>query len=339
MEHTAHVVYASSDSFAEILGVSLTSLYENSKDMENIIVYVFDNNICDENKKKLESVAAAYNRHPIQWIAAKSISDELDMDVYLDRGSLSQYARLFVSSVLPQNLERVLYLDSDTIIRKSIKDLWNLDIQGKTIGALKDAFSKYYRKNIDLQPEDTMFNSGVMIIDLKKWKETNVEGRLLEFIRKKEGYIQQGDQGALNHVLTDEVYCIPPKFNAVTIFFDFSYREMMIYRQPPSFYSEEEVLAAVSDPAIVHFTTSFLSKRPWMKDCHHKYVDEWYLYKALSPWRNNRLQEDNMPKWKRTFAAIIKMLPRSLAIYLISWLQTYLRPALFKFRKKRLNTK
>ena len=38
----AHIVYASDDGFAEILGVSMVSLYENSKDMEFIAVYVLD---------------------------------------------------------------------------------------------------------------------------------------------------------------------------------------------------------------------------------------------------------------------------------------------------------
>lgn len=74
--------------------------------------------------------------------------------------------------------------------------------------------------NIDLKPNDIMFNSGVMLIDLKKWKEKKVETRLLKFISKKHGHIQQGDQGALNHVLSHDIYCFEPRFNSVTIFYD-----------------------------------------------------------------------------------------------------------------------
>lgn len=95
----------------------------------------------------------------------------MNLKVNLDRGSLSQYARLFLSTLLPDNIQRVLYLDCDIIFKQSIIKLWNLDLQGKTIGALMDAFSSYYRKNIDLQPDDIMFNSGVMLIDLVQWKE------------------------------------------------------------------------------------------------------------------------------------------------------------------------
>lgn len=166
----AHIVYASDDRFAEILGVSLVSLYENSKDMDDIVVYVLDAGIKRENKEKLTSVSQKCFRTKVQFIPAQDISKKLSMNVTVDRGSLSQYARLFVSSDLPSNLGRVLYLDCDIIVKKSIRELWNLRLHQKTIGALMDAFSKYYRMNIGLKENDIMFNSGVMLIDLDKWK-------------------------------------------------------------------------------------------------------------------------------------------------------------------------
>lgn len=73
----AHIVYASDDGFAEILGVSMVSLYENSKDMEFIAVYVLDSGITDTNKKKLESICKTYNRSLPVWIKAMNVSQEL----------------------------------------------------------------------------------------------------------------------------------------------------------------------------------------------------------------------------------------------------------------------
>ena len=104
------------------------------------------------------------------------------------------------------------------MVNKSIKELWNLNLHGKTIAALLDAFSPQYRANIGLQKNDIMFNSGVMLIDLRRWKEQKVEERLLEFIESKHGIIQQGDQGALNAVLSHDTYCFEPRFNSVIIF-------------------------------------------------------------------------------------------------------------------------
>ena len=126
-QSVAHIVYASDDKFAEILGVSLVSLYENSKDMDEIVVYILDSGITDDNKQKLLSVCKFYKRRDVVFIPGKNISEKLSMNVAVDRGSLSQYARLFVSSDLPQELNRVLYLDCDIVVMRSIRELWNLD--------------------------------------------------------------------------------------------------------------------------------------------------------------------------------------------------------------------
>ncbi len=332
----AHIVYASDDRFAEILGVSMVSLYENSRDMESIIVYILDSGITDVNKDKLESICKNYNRDLPVWIKAKNICEELSMDVEVDRGSLSQYARLFVSRDLPADLHRVLYLDCDILINHSISELWNLELHGKTIGALMDAFSKIYRININLRPNDIMFNSGVMLIDLGKWKELQIEEKLMKFIVEKHGKIQQGDQGALNAVLSHDTYCFEPRFNSVTIYFDFSYDEMMVYRKPPRFYSREQVKKAIDNPTIIHFTTSFMSRRPWVKGCQHKYVSEWIKYKEMSPWADEELWEYKKAKGlKGLYLTLVKCIPRNMMISISGILQAYGRPLiiLLKFGK------
>ena len=303
--NVAHVVYASDNKFAEILGVSLVSLYVNSSDMNGINVYVLDSGISEKNRFKIENIAKEYGREKIKWIPAQNISKVLSIDVAVDRRSLSQYARLFVCSDLPADLDRVLYLDCDIVINKSIRELWNMDLHGKTIGALKDAFSPYYRANIGLEANDVMFNSGVMLIDLKRWKNQKVEERLLNFIGERNGQIQQGDQAALNAVLSHDTYCFEPRFNSVTIFYDFDYQGMMIYRKTPKgYYTEDEIIKATDDPSIIHFTTSFLSKRPWIVGCQHRYVDVWLNYKAMSPWKDADLWPDSRPKWKQTMIEV-----------------------------------
>lgn len=332
-KNEAHIVYASDDGFAEILGISMVSLYENSKDMESIAVYILDSGITDTNKKRLESICKTYNRALPVWIKAKNICEELSMDVAVDRGSLSQYARLFVSRDLPADLHRVLYLDCDILVNASIRELWNLDLYGKTIGALMDAFSRQYRANINLQPNDIMFNSGVMLIDLDKWKEQRVEEKLMKFITGKHGKIQQGDQGALNAVLSHDTYCFEPKFNSVTIYYDFSYDEMLVYRKPPKFYSRKQVKKAIDNPTIIHFTTSFLSRRPWVKGCQHKYVSEWMKYKKMSPWANEELWEYKKTRGlKGLYIMLIKCMPRKLSILLSGILQAYGRPLLVRMK-------
>lgn len=321
----AHIVYASDDKFAEILGVSMVSLFENSMDID-ISLYILDSGITAANKEKLEAVCKSYMRKSPIWIEAKDISKELSMEVAVDRGSLSQYARLFLSGCLPEGLSRVLYLDCDILINHSIRELWNLDLHGKTIAALMDAFSKAYRRNIDLNPDDIMFNSGVMLLDLDKWRRDNVEKKLISFITRKNGRIQQGDQGALNAVLSHDTYCFEPKMNAVTIYFDFTYDELLTYRKPPRFYTREQIEETVKDPYVIHFTTSFASYRPWVEGCHHRYVGEWLKYKRLSPWKDEPLREYKQNGLKGIYIRIAGLIPRKVMIVVSGWLQAYGRP-------------
>lgn len=328
-----HIVYASDDNFSEIMGVSIVSLFENNKNIEEIVVYILDSGIKSKNKDRIESVFRKYNRPSPLWIKATNINDVLGMNVKQDRGSLSQFARLFISSVLPADLGRVLYMDCDVIIDRSLDELWNMDMKGKIVAALLDAFAPLYRKNLGLEKNDIMFNSGVMLIDLKRWKEEHIEDKILKLIRKYSGQVPQGDQGALNAVLSHETALVHPKFNSITIFYDFSYENMLIYRKPPVFYSKEEIMEAVNNPVIIHFTTSFLSRRAWIEGSDHLYTNRWLEYKSMSPWKCEPLRKYcNKKKWKDACIKLYKILPISLSVRISGWLQAYGRPIVEKIK-------
>lgn len=328
---TIHIIYASDGNYAPMLGVSLTSLLENNSD-RRLQVHVLDSGIGEEEKEKITAACKSYAQPAPHWIVCEDVSAVLGMDVATDRGSLAQYARIFISRHLCEDIHRVLYLDCDMIVRKSIMPLWNLEMGESTIAALDDAFSVYYRTNLDLQPDDIMFNSGVMLIDMKKWRERNVEERILDFIRNRHGFVEKGDQGALTAVLSRETLCFDTIYNAVTIFFDFSYEEMLRYRRPPKYYSEADVKRAVEDPVIIHYTLSFLSKRPWMEGCEHPWVEEWLKYKAMSPWKDMPLTEEHR-SWRVT---AIRKLPRRFMMWLAGLLQVYGRPWLYRIRLRKL---
>lgn len=78
--------------------------------------------------------------------------------------------------------------------------------------------------------------------------------------------------------------------------------------------AEAEVIEAVKNPAIVHFTTSFLSLRPWVEGCKHPYAGEWLRYKAMSPWADVPMRKDNRSGKKKLAVKIFNALPRELAV-------------------------
>ena len=67
-----NIVYASDDNYAEIMGVSMLSLFENNKDTSEIVVYVLDSQIRNDNKQKLQQIADIYNRQ-LNFISIQKI--------------------------------------------------------------------------------------------------------------------------------------------------------------------------------------------------------------------------------------------------------------------------
>ncbi|OUL07549.1 glycosyl transferase family 8 [Sedimentibacter sp. SX930] len=330
-----HVVYASDNNFAEIMGVSIVSLLENNKDMGKIIIYILDSGINNENKKNVEKVFQTYNRPKPLWIPAININNVLGIEVKQDRGSISQFARLFISRVLPNDLERVLYLDCDILIDKPLDELWNMDMQDKIIAALLDPFSPLYRKNLGLKDNDILFNSGVMLIDFKKWKSENIEDQLLNLIKKYNGMIPQGDQGALGAILGGNTALLNPKFNAITMFYDFTYENMLIYRKPPYYYSKELITEARKNPVIIHFTTSFLSRRAWIEGSKHPFTGKWIEYKGLSPWKDKPVHKYiEKRSVKEVYVQLYKVMPLWISVRLSGILQAYGRPIKEKIKYK-----
>lgn len=328
-----NVVYAVDDNFAQILGVSIESLLRNTENFYKVRIFIIDGGIGQENKDKIESLLKSRERRLITWLQAVNITEELNIPVSIDRGSITQYARLFISRLIPPAITRVLYLDCDVLIIKSIVNLWNLNLGNKVAGVLQDAFSKEYRRNIQLKKSAVMFNSGVMLIDINNWRKQDIEKKLLQFIIDNKGTIQQGDQGVLNAILYDKIIVIDPKYNVVTIMFDFTYSELLIYRKPMNYYSKEQIERATAAPVIVHFTSSFLSERPWEIGCNHPYKNAWLANQHMTPWKEADLRRNGKGYKVKAYVAIGQILPRKWFIEFSGLLQAYLRPLLFRLKK------
>ena len=164
-----NVVYSSSDSYSPIAGVSILSLLHNNKDAEQINIYMIDNNISNENKQRFMDMVTQYGRN-IVFIPQPDLNKQLDIQIDVGRWNISTFFRLFLCTILPKDIDRCLYLDCDTIIRHSLKELWEMDLEGKIVGSADDCRSDRYKTELGLSPDSTYTNNGVMLIDLKNCK-------------------------------------------------------------------------------------------------------------------------------------------------------------------------
>ena len=161
---------------------------------------------------------------------------------------------------------------------------------------------------------------------MDKWRENQIEKQCMNYIRICNGQVAYNDQGVINKVLHKDLLVLPPEYNAMTIFFDFTYPDMIKYRKPQSYYSAQQVDHARKHPRIVHFTSSFLSLRPWVKGSEHPYAPLWRNYYKRSPWRAKDLRSDNRSSYRKIYEKFYRLMPLPFSVSLSGFLHSVLVP-------------
>lgn len=331
-----NVVYSCSDSFSPITGVAIQSLLHNNTDVEELNVFLIENNISQENKEKFNKLAKMYNRS-LYILPNPDLNQIAGLEINIGRWNISTYSRLFVCSLLPDYVDKCITLDADTLVRHSLKELWETDLEDKLVAAVDDCRSDLYKKDLGLTSNSTYTNNGVLLIDVKGWREQNVQRQFVEFIKKYNGDTTYVDQGVLNGVLAKQnlVKVIHTKYNAMSVFFDFNYKDLLKLRKPQHHLSEQEYNETVQDPYVLHFTSCFMSgTRPWNEHNDHPYVGDYLKYKSMGPWADTPQLPDDRKALKKLMTKICRILPKPVMIWAISIVHAKLYPML-RIRKSK----
>lgn len=259
----------------------LYSLFDNNR-KEKITIHFLGNKLKEQDKIDLSDIAVNFEQEILFYdIRADSFPSELN-DLFLSKImpahiSLSTFSRLFISSILPNSVKRCIYLDGDILISSSISSLWEEDLQGKSIGWCIDG----QRDNISSKRLglNSYCNAGVLLIDLERWRQLDVEKMFVSFIKEKYKTLKYGDQDILNSIFAEDQTILHPKYNSMIYY----------YMKEPSYsrYIPQEYLIlgreAVSNPVITHFISDV---KPWHKDCDHPMLNEWKKYLKLTKWNH-----------------------------------------------------
>lgn len=321
-----NVVYASDDKFAEIMGVSILSLFENNKDSEEINVYIFDGNIGGENKERLKSLACSYNR-AMEFVSMQEIKSELSR-FFQDRGSEAQFARLFISCLLPADCKRCLYLDCDTLIRHSLQSFYKMDFEGNIVCGVMDCVSKQHRLKLGIGEKDVYINSGVMLVDLNAWRKNRIEYKISEIVKSFNGRIPYADQGLINLALRGKIKTVHPRYNCTLLYSVFTFSELQTYRSPSVCLPRIEIEEAKRDPSIVHFISLFCITRPWCKGAKGLFFEEWLSYKRKSPWKNEPSRLDQRRLFLKLGYTFYRYFPRKISLAFLGLLHSKIKPLL-----------
>lgn len=174
MQNCINVVFATNQQYIQHLCAALKSLLENNKDL-SFKIYIINSGISPKIYSNILTVARPYNCQLENIVISDDFFKEL---VLTHHYSKEIYYRLLIPELIDE--KKVLYLDADIIINGSIKELYNQNIEDYYVCAVEDPyFDRYSELNID--KKFRYFNSGVMLINVTKWKNTGLQKKVINF--------------------------------------------------------------------------------------------------------------------------------------------------------------
>lgn len=249
------------------LGVTLNSLLKNCSDPKKIQFYILCADLTQEDKENIERLLIRYGLTKVIFIDFNP--KEHFGGLKSLQGDLTTYGRLLLQDFIQD--DAVLYLDADLVIEVDVLSVANFDFKGKDIAAVNGGEMRYALdhpflcNDIGLALDLPVFNAGILLLNLKAWREKDIKNKCLTFGRKHPTKLVASDQTILNGLFAGNFAYLPDEFNV------------------PWFAHIDKPLGKKS---ILHFVGS---PKPW--DLYGR-----YFHKGFAVWKSYL-----DPLWKKAY--------------------------------------
>lgn len=310
MSNAIHILYLSDVNYAAFAGTSMVSLFENNQHFDQITVWLIDDNLGDENRERFREAAAKYGREVRFLDMSEGIRKLQEIGAPKYRNSYTTYLKLFAFGMLPPEVHRIFFIDSDSVVTGRLDEIVDFDMRGNAVAAVKDVLCRDYMISLGFPSQDCWYNMGVMLVDVDAWKRDDCEARIVENMKKRSAYVAV-DQDLLNTTLHGKITTLPPCYNTTPHHYVYDHHDVMKCFPWDDFYSEEEISRAQKDPVIRHFER-FLGQSPWHLNNLHPFTKDFDYYLSISPWRNYQKKKANSTMTFRLERLLYRILPKKL---------------------------
>ncbi len=269
------LVVAADRNYAMPLAVTLSSLLRHLSHPENLQLHVLDGGLTQKQRAKvfaplcLEKSQITF--HPLKQNTLPHPKNHPHLTV------ATSY-RFLIPELLPADCQRALYIDSDVLITGDLKELWNQDISVHACGGVIDTYAPradadygiHNYKQLGIPPETKCLNAGVLLINIKLWKEQKVTERALAYLSQYKDEMKLVSQQALNATLNGDWYELDPRWNQLI--------------NPLPFYDADPPSVPTLDalePGILHFITTC---KPWHFHYRHPYGQQYLKELSHTSW-------------------------------------------------------
>ena len=280
-EGQINICLASDNRYAPYMGISILSILKSSSNLDKLSFFILDNGISDIEKQNIEDLKKVKD-FKIAWIKI----DDSVFDRYKIHDNSHYSKAIFFRLLIPKLVDedKVLYLDSDVLVRDSLSKIFNTDITGYAVAGVNDICvrvrgycEKYLGNKVD---SNYYINSGVLLINNKYWKQNDVYEKLTQYLEKEDKTFKYPDQDAINVVLSGKIKLLDPRWNVINATYN---KEMYLHDKD---YDKYEL--ACKKPGIRHF-------RGWEKNSLLPFRSEYLSLMGQSPWKD-RIEKDD-PKF------------------------------------------
>lgn len=266
-----NICISSDNNYSKYAGVLIASILANAKESDYLHFYILENEINEDCKNKINELKKIKDAQITFVEVDKTLFDEyksVHTHAYL---TINSFYRLKMASILP-DVEKIIYLDCDMVVNSSLEELFSTDLGDYLAGGVLDISYNRMNRKTGLAHNNTYVNTGMLLIDLKKWRENNLEPVFAKSAKENEGRIFAGDQDVINIALQGKIKKLPSKWNV----------------QCSNFSNRSDY---TKHPAIIHYVSY---QKPWVYASWNYFIELYFKYIQMTPWK---LDENEFKKW------------------------------------------
>lgn len=230
------VCFSSDSAYVKHMAASMASVLKNKNEDEFIKFYIIDGGITEDDKKKLSFFTENFSCS-INYVKPDMEKLKNCITFKGDYISLATYYRLLIPEMI--NEDRIIYLDCDIIVRKSLKSLYEQDFEDNLVIGVEDVSKDAHSKRLNI---DKYINAGVLLLNNKALKEGNYVNTMFNWLSNNLDIMECHDQDIINASLKGKIKYTDKKYDAQVQ------------------HSGKNEFEKITDPYIIHFISP---QKPW----------------------------------------------------------------------------
>ena len=207
-QKSMNILVTLDENYIPHLNVMLSSLLHSNPN-EYFNIYLLHSGVRKQALAETERILG--NRGKLTAIRVSDI--RLEKAPTSSRYPCEIYYRIFAAKYLPKSLDRVIYLDPDLIVNKSLRELYTMDMRDYYFAAASHTgpiLRKFNEVRLDMEEESPYINSGVMLMNLPLLRKEQSYEDVFDFIEKKKTWLLLPDQDIISSLYGSKIYALDP---------------------------------------------------------------------------------------------------------------------------------